>query len=377
MAVSTDDNTPQSSLSSQTGSEAAAAAHRAATILQVRRPRVLFVQTIAACSHPCVASCCSQAAERGRVARRYARRRKEIGAWMAVKAERSVLLAFMYLAVSMYIAALIWMNLLYGVKLSQDVAAGWVKAGFVSFLVSAFVTSNLVLAMKGVLALIMALTRKRKVHTKRAVAAQAEPVNETVIVHDAWMVADPTAGLTDAELSEEQRRQVHPHHAHAGYSSMTMGNRSLMVTDSAVNAAHGGARPVHERVRPRQRLGRHAPSSDDSSDSDASVYTVEEDTCLDTRPRKKYSVAPRRSPVRAVEVVSLDGTPVGAVTGSVDARWGDGLEEEDCKAHDARGDATTAPGALDGSRLMSFSDSFGDDDGTALLDSNEAKPFGP
>ena len=47
---------------------------------------------------------------------------------MAVKAERSVLLAFMYLAVSMYIAALIWMNLLYGVKLSQDVAAGWVKA---------------------------------------------------------------------------------------------------------------------------------------------------------------------------------------------------------------------------------------------------------
>lgn len=61
-----------------------------------------------------------------------------------------------------YIAFMVYLCLLHGVKFNADVARGWVEAGLLSFCFSCVVTATGVQFVKSVIAIVIALVKRHK-----------------------------------------------------------------------------------------------------------------------------------------------------------------------------------------------------------------------
>lgn len=92
-----------------------------------------------------------QRAFHGRKGRLRAVRRQEFNNWMALKFERTLLVGLSYGAILMFIAITFYINMIFGVKFTQEQSEAWVTASFIAFFIDLLLQQPLGFIMRGIL----------------------------------------------------------------------------------------------------------------------------------------------------------------------------------------------------------------------------------
>lgn len=88
-----------------------------------------------------------------------ARRAKEVEAWTAARAERTIMTTFVYCGISVAIGVLTYVCLLFGVKFAPQQAEAWVVGTLIGFVTDILVQEPLVELLKVVVSLLLMLCR--------------------------------------------------------------------------------------------------------------------------------------------------------------------------------------------------------------------------